>query len=151
MTWTYAALAQALAAAALESLPDADAAAALAAATVQRHRDVPTAEARRILQRSGEWGAVTILSRRSPASAEEEQAVAIAITALSALSPGGWETLRMTVPEDRAAVVGMLDGLAAVGAVSPETRAALLALEYEDVPAWVPAPTEHDVAHARTL
>ena len=129
---------------------DAEIAAALTAATVTRHRDVPTADARRLLQRSGEWGAIALLARSTPGSVEQGQAVAIAITALAALASDGWQDLAMTDPADRAAVVGMLDGLVSAGVVSAATREALLALEHEDVPVWG-VVTEHDVAHARSL
>lgn len=88
----------------LAGLPDWQAADALNApdpANGTRRRDVPTHEARALLLATGEWAAIEMLSRMTPA-------------------PGS--------PEAQAATQQMVAGLQAAGALSSGTAAALLAL-----------------------
>lgn len=147
MAWTYEALRAALAG--LGALDDAAAAAALAAEVVAEVRDIPTAEVRAILLETGEWGGITLLSRRVPSPEVPAEAVAAAITVLDTLSLT--TTLEVTQAATWAAVQQVCAGLEAAGVVSPATVARILALRQVTRPAWSPAPTQYDVAAARRL
>lgn len=120
-----------------------------------KRRDVPTWEAKAILLTTGEWGAITLLSRQQVTMVDPlAQAVMLAITARDALDPSITETIEATNPVNYAAVEGMLAGLVLAGVVSAPTQAALLALA--DTPkSWAEANgfpngvTARDVGLAR--
>lgn len=146
MVLDYFMLRTALAAPALAALPDADAAQALNGRGKTVARKVPTFEARGLLLRSGEWGALKLLSR---STAAPDALVAAAITAVDTLELT--ETLDTDEPDVLARIEAMLGGFVAAGALSAKTRDALLALGQAWRPAWPVAITAADVATARRL
>lgn len=147
MSWTVDELRDALGD--LVDLGDAEAAERLAAERTSSVQNVQTSDARALLLKTGEWGAVVLLSRKVPADAEEGMAVAAAITAQDTLRYT--ETLEATDPGYFAAMERMCAVLSAAGVVSAETCAALLDLRNVSAPVWVPAPTAADVAAARAM
>lgn len=149
MTWTAAELRQALQADGLNGMQDAAAAEALAAETRQEVRDVATSDARALLLRTGEWGGLVMLARRTPADLQEGQAIGAAITAEDTLRLT--ETLQATDPAYFGAMQQMCAVLEAAGVVSHETATELLELRNVNVPVWDPPPSAADVAAARAM
>lgn len=106
-------------------MSDVEIAAALNA-EIDAVRDVATSDARALLLRTGEWGAITLLSRQVPSEAVPAEAVAAAITAIDTLRLT--TTLETTKAPYWQAVQAMVAGLQAAGVLSEATGTALLAL-----------------------
>ncbi len=144
--WTYAQLAAALVP--LAALRDADAAKALAAATVARRVAVPTSRVLSILLKTGDWGPLVLASRRQPTGdATADRLVSLAIVAVAAVErTTEFGTER---DEDAQVVETMVRALESAVVLSKGTADRLLALMHVDDPVWNPAPTALDVARAR--
>lgn len=112
---------------------------------------VATWQAKALLLKNAEWGGVVLLSRRVPSSTDiqEQQIVAVAITAIAALEQTS--TLDMDDPLTYGSTAQMLGMLVTVGAISAASRDALLAMAEIVEPKWVPAITAEMVQIARDL
>lgn len=128
-------------------LSDLDAAAMLRAQTITTHRDVPTADAREILLTAGVWPKIVMTAEPGSGAPPELRGLCILVRDTLTLT----ETLRITDPDRFAAITTALSRLVAAEIVPQAVADALLALRSQTVAVWQPAPTEHDVAHARSL
>lgn len=147
MALDYAALAHADAA--LGPVDPAEAAAALNAQAVAEVRDVPCRDARAVLLATGEYGALVLLSRRTPGPDAPAALVAAAITAVATLDTS--EAIRAGDEGAWRAIQAMLGAFVDAGALSAASRDALLAMRTVSRPVWPVVLTGHDVATARSL
>lgn len=146
--WTYPELAVALAAHAGET--NAAAAEALAAETIPGTRDIPCAEIETLLLETGEWGGLQYLAERAqPGDGITADLIAAAMTTIRAIDRKG--VIETTAPGPWALYQQMIGAFRAAGIIADTTEDALLALRDTSTPLWRPAPTDADVAHARTL
>lgn len=134
------------------ALPDAEAAAAINAATVQRARPIPAVEVKKL------WGQRMVLAAAKIASEDAALPAAVRVVCLATydnLMGDLFSDLDPADPAQAPTITEFLDGLQVAGVLTDAVRAETLALAQETVSlaasiGW-PAVTEHDIAHARSL
>jgi hypothetical protein len=150
----YAALQAEIVLPAYAGMDDDAIAAALNAETVETVRDVPTVDARELLLATGEWGALVLLARSTPASVAQAPVIAAAITAVETLRET--TTLEVTKPANWTAMQTLVGTMQQAGVMSEGTGAALLALRDIHISraaeiGWTAGVSAADVAAARSL
>lgn len=146
--WTYAELKAALAPHA--ALTDAQAAAVLAAETVQVTGAMERGDAILRFIRANIWGKIQVRAARpwsTTAATNLETAAArqvIDAVMLFERFDLSDETLYSALQRD-------LNALVTLGDITAAQRDAILAVRDQTVPKWQPVPTENDVRHARAL
>jgi hypothetical protein len=148
MAWTYEALKAADAELGIED--PVEAAVALSAQTVTTYVDVPTNLAREVVYVSGEWTLVRIKGKGATAATARTKdpsgAAQLLVDVLSTTT-----VLELSDPTKRATAEEVIDTLLLDGAISEATAATWRAMWVREVPVWDPAPSEHDIVHARSL
>jgi hypothetical protein len=127
----------------------AQAAAALTEQTVTVPTDIATSDARAVLLLSGEWFKVKQLAKQTLNGTARDQAVAAADICVDALTLT--TTLHTSEEATWAAMQPMIGALQAAGVISAESVAEWDAMRNRVSPKWVPAPSDQDVLHARSI